>query len=351
MRHTAISPHPIWRFLSVVHLRDVDFDVQSGAAHSYITSPLAHVCKRNDLWPMIVPEVASYNQNAGTITHATIAADIREAFAAPIRASIAPFVCVQDAVRLFGDDAAADKYTAALAAIGGQYGRDALVIVDNAHLAERLALALHNAWRDGGQPVRLLLQGRETKTGPDHRGRQPILAELAHTALVLTVNEPDLAGVVARLLARRDNRRPLTIPDAALREWLGIFKGDLIAFSFAARGKLGNFLRGDFRLLATDAGDYVRAEYLANPDRPISDQERENLLAMAACSGMEVRVMANSLPHPGQLSVSQKHGLVWKVSFGRDAQFAECRFPHPGIWDLIWAAVKPAKTMLTCRSH
>ncbi|MBX7211327.1 MAG: DUF4062 domain-containing protein, partial [Verrucomicrobiaceae bacterium] len=240
---------------------------------------------------------------------------------------------------------AAESYRAAMQTIAQQHGRDALVIVDNIHLAEGLAHKLHLGWRDAGQPVRLLLQGRFTQQGADRRGRQSPLDELKRTALVLEVMREDLAGVLQRLVRRSKGNFSVTaIPPAILDQWLKVFGGELIAFSSASRRKLPQIVRGDFQLTEADAANYIREEYLENPDpkRRIDSSERENLLAIASCADWELAVPAEALLYPpgSALGISMKRGLVWQSIHGRYGQFARYRLCHPGMGKLLQFAAK-----------
>ena len=244
---------------------------------------------------------------------------------------------------------ATESYRAAMQAIARQHGRDALVIVDNIHLAEGLTHKLYLAWREAGQPVRLLLQGRFTQQGADRRGRQSPLEELKRTAHVLEVKREDLVGVLQRLVRRSNRNHSIAnIPPAILDQWLEVFGGELVAFSSAARRKLPQIVRGQYALNEADAADHIREEYLENQDskRRISTSERENLLAIAACAGWELPVPVEALPHPSgsTLAVSMKRGLVWQSSHGRYGQFECYRLCHPGMGRLLWVAAKMAET-------
>lgn len=244
---------------------------------------------------------------------------------------------------------AAESYRAAMQAIARQHRRDALVIVDNIHLAEGLAHKLHLAWREAGQPVRLILQGRFTQQGADRRGRQSPLEELNRTALLLEVMREDLPGVLQRLVRRSNGIHSVaTIPPVVLDQWLKMFGGELIAFSSAARRKLPQIVGGQYLLTEADAADYIREEYLENPDskRRIESAERENLLAIAACADWELPVPAEALPHPpgSALTVSKRRGLVWQSTHGRYGQFARYRLCHPGMGKLLWFAAKERET-------
>ncbi len=237
---------------------------------------------------------------------------------------------------------------AALAAVAQLSGRETLVIIDNIHVAERLAASIYLAWRDHGCPVRLLFQGRLTEKGPDRRGRQSPLADLRRTALTLEVESADLVGVLQRLIARRGGgvpSRPL-LPDSVLDTWLRVFGGDLVAFSLAARRKLSRILRGEYGLAEADAADYIREEYLDRPGYPLDARERENLIALAACADLELHVPTEALPYPDQFEMSVQHGLVWHSAHGRDGQFHRYCFHHPGMGRLLWAAATPTTSSL-----
>jgi len=236
-------------------------------------------------------------------------------------------------------------------AIAHQHGREALVIIDNIHLAEGLAHKLHLAWREDGQPVRLLLQGRFTQRGADRRGHLSPLEEFKNTALVLEVMSNDLAGVLQRLVRRAPrNHFVPAIPPAVLDQWLKVFGGELIAFSSAARRKLPQIVRGQYQLTEADAADYIRDEYLKNedPKRRISNPELENLLAIAACADWELSMPAEGLLHPpgSALAVSMRRGLVWQHILGRFGQFMRYSLCHPGMGKLLWSAARPEKSRL-----
>ncbi|MEN9865077.1 MAG: hypothetical protein RL748_667, partial [Pseudomonadota bacterium] len=239
-----------------------------------------------------------------------------------------------------------EKYRALMVGIANQHGREALVIIDNVHLAERLSMCVYNAWRDAGMPVRLLFQGRLTEKVPDSRGRQSVFAEIGSNAMRLVVQKQDLVGVIQRLMTRQGKSIGVTVPDAALAAWQRLFEGDLIAFSFAAQSKLSQFSRGNFTLSADDASRYVREYYLQNVKHPLSMEERENLLMLAACAELEFSVSERGMPYPGKLGFGIAHGLVWQSLHGRSGQYQRSRLHHPGMGKLLWQAAKPVKPML-----
>jgi mannose/fructose/N-acetylgalactosamine-specific phosphotransferase system component IIC len=244
-----------------------------------------------------------------------------------------------------------EAYSAAMRAAGQQHGRDALVILDNIHFAEALTHKLYLAWREEGQPVRLLLQGRFTQLGADRLGRQSPLEEVKRTAFVLEVMREDFIGVLQRLVRRTNtNLSASAIPPTILDEWLEVFGGELIAFSSAARRKLPRIVRGHYQLTEADATEYMRDEYFENqdPKRRFGPAERKNIVAIAACAVWELPVPLEGLPHrdDSALGVSLKHGLVWQTTHGRFGQFARYRLCHPGLGKLLWEAAKPSKTRM-----
>lgn len=128
--------------------------------------------------------------------------------------------------------------------------------------------------------------------------------------------------------------------------WQKLFEGDLIAFSFAVQSKVGQFSRGNFTLTAEDASRYVRECYLQNAAYPLSLEERENLLMLAACAELEFAVSERGMPYPGQLGFGVANGLVWQSLHGRSGQYQRSRLHHPGMGKLLWQAARPTKAML-----
>lgn len=79
---TDLTDEELWQFLKSFHLLGYDFDIRSGVALSLMFSHISQFENLNtsDMWANIGREVASFNQNAGTVTLDTISQDIRLAF-------------------------------------------------------------------------------------------------------------------------------------------------------------------------------------------------------------------------------------------------------------------------------
>ncbi|MDJ0899703.1 MAG: ATP-binding protein [Xenococcus sp. MO_188.B8] len=77
-----VSDKQLWEFLKAFHLIGYDLDADSGSTLSLLQSLIAQYSKEtvSQLWARIVGAVQEANQNAGTLTLETIAADIRTTF-------------------------------------------------------------------------------------------------------------------------------------------------------------------------------------------------------------------------------------------------------------------------------
>lgn len=82
----------LWRFLKSFHILGYDLDVKSGVALSLLLSLIAQFTNNNaaDMWAVVAREVASFNQNAGTVTPETISQEIRAAFSERSRQATIP---------------------------------------------------------------------------------------------------------------------------------------------------------------------------------------------------------------------------------------------------------------------
>ena len=87
-----VGDEQLWQFLKCFHLLGFDLDVASGMTLALLNSHISQF-KCGDvagIWAKIAKEVASCNQNAGTITLETISKDIKAAFAEHAPASHMP---------------------------------------------------------------------------------------------------------------------------------------------------------------------------------------------------------------------------------------------------------------------
>jgi hypothetical protein len=77
-----VSDEQLWQFLNCFHMLGFDLDIKSGVTLSLLNSHIAQF-KCGDvtgIWAKIAKEVASFNQNAGTITLEKISKEIKAAF-------------------------------------------------------------------------------------------------------------------------------------------------------------------------------------------------------------------------------------------------------------------------------
>jgi len=77
-----VDDERLWKFLKTFHLLGYDLDITSGVTLSLLKSHIEQFSCGDipGLWATIANEVASFNQNAGTITPETISETIRTAF-------------------------------------------------------------------------------------------------------------------------------------------------------------------------------------------------------------------------------------------------------------------------------
>ncbi len=206
-----------------------------------------------------------------------------------------------------------------------------LFIIDNAHLASRAALLLHDHWVRQGNGSSLLVLARFTSTLQDRVGGRP-LSRLTEQAIHLVASPEDLGGIARRLLMRKGEAA--RVPDDALRVWEKTFGGDLVAFSLALQSRIEagglETLRRTWSLSYQDTLDYVHSQYIADA----SDSERESLFRIAALARYEIGVPPQALPHGHELSHTVKHGIVIE---SRHGLLGERRYTlvHPGLGTLI----------------
>ncbi|MFY9224352.1 MAG: ATP-binding protein [Blastocatellia bacterium] len=77
-----VSDEELWKFLKCFHLLGYDLDTSSSVTLSLLQSLIAQYCQESSglVWSRIIDVVQSANQNAGTITLATIPGDVRSLF-------------------------------------------------------------------------------------------------------------------------------------------------------------------------------------------------------------------------------------------------------------------------------
>lgn len=77
-----ISKEQLWKFLKCFYLLGYDLDIKAGVTLSLLHSLIGQYSSENvhSLWSMVVDEVQSVNQNAGTISSERISPSVREVF-------------------------------------------------------------------------------------------------------------------------------------------------------------------------------------------------------------------------------------------------------------------------------
>jgi hypothetical protein len=86
-----VSDEDLWRFLKSFHLVGYDLDIRSGVTLSLLISHISQFTNNAaELWATVGREVASFNQNAGTITVETISKEVRTAFSQRMRQEVIP---------------------------------------------------------------------------------------------------------------------------------------------------------------------------------------------------------------------------------------------------------------------
>jgi hypothetical protein len=222
--------------------------------------------------------------------------------------------------------------------------RATLFIVDNIHLNEDTAHDVLDAWKNLPTQHRpkLLLLGRETQYGKGAR-----FGASSVSPLMLRAHEHEVVGLINRL-ARRWFRekgaedRALVPPSTAIQDLLWTSGGDpsksnmtvdLMALSAAVKRRLEQLIDGDWTLTEDDARAEVRETYL----RPVSEEERRNLVRLAM------------LPEDFQLSErglidsftgfekSTESGLVFEKEFSR-TRIRRYYFVHSALGRLIRSA-------------
>lgn len=93
----SVTDGEFWQFLRHYHLLGYDLDVASGVTLSLLNSHMAqfNVANVAHMFGSIAKCVASFNQNAGTITLESIPEDIRQVFRKPVPQATIPLQFVQ----------------------------------------------------------------------------------------------------------------------------------------------------------------------------------------------------------------------------------------------------------------
>ncbi len=77
-----VGDEKLWQFLKSFHLLPCDLDIGSGFVFSFVTSSIAQFTntEASGVFDVVAREVASFNQNAGTLTRDTVSQEIRRIF-------------------------------------------------------------------------------------------------------------------------------------------------------------------------------------------------------------------------------------------------------------------------------
>lgn len=205
---------------------------------------------------------------------------------------------------------------------------NALFVIDDTHLEPQAALDLRNQWEDLGKGSKMLQLGRR-KVLDHSRG-----VSVPDDSLELSVGSGDLKGVFRRLASlRRGGAEPPSPPSSAVKQWLELFRGDLVVFTAAASAALERQLADpdEWELTVADAAHKVKKRYL--PDS-LSDGERRDLLSLAVLAEYEVGVPVASMRT--DLPDSVERGAVLHVRFS-PGEAGEFRLAHPGLGRLLLA--------------
>jgi len=203
-----------------------------------------------------------------------------------------------------------------------------LFITDNAHVAPIYARELFQTWESALSGASLLMLSRVVSAPT--RSEQDALSQFEPHAFLLAASAEDLAGIFSRLLCRVSNTVIEPPPQPVIENWLKLFGGDLLAFSFAVAKRRHVLLTGDLTLGAGDAQDYIRENYLAE----ISPKEEMSLARLAALASVELSADRAILGDIPARMLSQ--GMILRVTGGDEGQY---RFIHAGIGDLVLSAL------------
>ena len=77
-----VGDQKLWEFLKRFHLLPCDLDISSGFVFSFLRSSIAQFTTTDavGVFELVAREVASFNQNAGTLTHETVSPEILRIF-------------------------------------------------------------------------------------------------------------------------------------------------------------------------------------------------------------------------------------------------------------------------------
>jgi hypothetical protein len=198
-----------------------------------------------------------------------------------------------------------------------------MFIVDNVHQGEAAAQELHEQWRAADTGAELLFLGRRAESAVLMKGINPPLGDLVKVAFELRVDRETLCGVYERMQAREGKDVP-EVPYLVQRRWLGLFGGDLIAFSAAlARADVGP---SNWTLDPNALRTHLHQRYLR--DRTAAEQRA--LCIVADRSALELGTPEH-LVSAEAVTPALEDGLL-------ERRNGEIRTVHPGLGDLIVSA-------------
>lgn len=87
-----LSDEQLWQFTRCFHVLGYDMDVRSGVTLSLLQSHISQFTNDNasGIWGMVSREVASFNQNAGTMTIEMMSDSVKSAFSKHVEREFAP---------------------------------------------------------------------------------------------------------------------------------------------------------------------------------------------------------------------------------------------------------------------
>lgn len=204
-----------------------------------------------------------------------------------------------------------------------------LFVLDNIHADERRAAAIERHWRSRGDSSSLLLIGRPAL--PSKLGTAGPLANVPEEEMRLEVG-PDAVGAVLDQEFRRHGLERPQAPIGELERWTETFGGDLICLIGAIRNRLPAIRRGEWKLAASDAVDYVRAMYLHGSEPSVNSQ----LATLAVMGELEVAIPEGVLSE-ATIEHARSQGLLKTLPDRLPGQL-RYSLPHPALAALLLTA-------------
>jgi hypothetical protein len=189
-----------------------------------------------------------------------------------------------------------------------------LLVIDDAHQAPELAVALWQQWRERPMGSRLILLAtkidRQVNLAGDNALRR-FEEDASNPPIIVHTSPADLGAIARYVLTRLGSAvTGFAPPDENLNDWHAVFGREIGAFVVAVSQQRNTLAGQDYTLPEEAAAAWMRERHIERPRLEYADIENAVCLAVFADQDLELSVPEECLPAPSRIGRLLKSGLA-----------------------------------------